>query len=174
MNTKIMLLDYIDAGNKEGIKRLYVEEKISIEEYRHSCELMEEKVEVSYELSPHEYANQFTRAKRYYNALRIFCLIDIIPFVWMLLFFIYIPVVIYTWVVAFGKPIILPNETAVSENNQLGKFIVMSWIPGIGIIADIAILAKVSHISRLIKEDVSRYTIAYYQNQQQVTGGEQL
>lgn len=164
-----MLLELVDNKDIESIKELYIEGQISTEEYKHFSEMIGDVQVQSYDLTPAEHKMQYKRTMRYYNALTVFCLIDIIPFVWMLLFFIYIPVVIYTWIVAFGKDIIVPDERAVQENNTLGKFIIMSWIPGIGIIADIAILAKTGKLKRMIKDDCRRYEVEYKQYQQQLT-----
>lgn len=166
------VLELVDIKDIEAIKELYINGEITTEEYKSFSDMIGEVVVENYDLTPSQYNEQFKRAKRYYNALTIFCLIDIIPLVWIALFFIYIPVVIYTWIIAFGRDIIVPGERAVQENNSLGKFIIMSWIPGIGIVADIAILAKVGKLKRMIKEDCNRYAKGYAEYQLTLTNNE--
>lgn len=158
-NEKMMIA--INNNQKEKIESMFFSEEIDINEYNAALEAIKAKGFIDIDKNPVEYKMQFNRANRYYTALIIFVLIDIIPLLWLALFFVYFPVVIYTWIVAFGRPLLLPNDNAVEQNRSLNLFIILSWVPLISIGADIAILVKAISLKGQIKHDCNVYKSKY-------------
>lgn len=161
MNKNEKLLEAINSNNPGYIEQMFRNQEIDINEYNAALKSLEEKEFIDLSFTPEQNREQYKRTKNYYNALIAFAIMDLIPMLWVAIFFVYIPVAVYIIVLVLGKTLLVPDERLLSEHNSLGLFMLLSLVPGLGIVADILIIVKALKLKESINQAEFNYNAAY-------------